>query len=210
MFARVRRSRAASAFDGVIVLHGASIPGNTPDGGNDVAVKLAALLPKATVFIASIGNATFTSVGGVYDLSANFSNDVDAHFQSGRRNRVYVGGGAELDEIDDHGGTASSTHSSAASYVTTAKSFRNGAWEVWVCSCIDTTENTATNPPDLSSIRSGYNALIAADYAGGSGYANLMSRPELQNASDTTYFYDGIHLKDAGRSAYASYLAGIP
>lgn len=205
----VRAGAAALPLN--IVLHGASIWGNTPDGGTDVAAKLQALLPSAVVRITWIGNATFTSVGSFYSMAANFAGDVDAFWLNGYRNRVYAGSGAELVEIDDFAGTASSTHASAASYVTTAKSFTHSGrtWEVWVGSCIDTTENTLTNPPDLSGVRSAYNALIAADFAGGDGYANLISVPELANAFDTTYFYDGIHLKDAGRAKAAAYFATL-
>lgn len=195
-----------------IVLHGASIWGNTPDGGTDVAVKLAALLPNATVHITWQANATYAGDGGSYNLTSNFSGDVDAFWVNGRRNRVFVGSGAELDKIDDHSGTAAGTHTDAASYVTTAKTFTHSGktWEVWPASCIDTTENTASSPPDFSATRSSYNSLLAADFAGGDGYANLISVPELQNAANGTYFFDGIHLTDAGRAKVAAYFAGIP
>jgi hypothetical protein len=198
MYARVRMGRPAVPSQALnIVLHGNSLFGG-------VGTLLAAALPLATIMESSVGSATFTGLGASYSLAANFSNDVDSHFDATRRNRVYVWEG--LDEINDNSGTAASTHTSLASYVTTAKGFRSGAWEVWPVSIIATTEF-----PELQSIRDGFNTLTAADYGGGDGYANPYADSRLQDASNTTYFSaDGIHLATAGKQVVADILKVIP
>jgi hypothetical protein len=176
-----------------LVLHGNSLFAG-------VAARVAALRPGTDVVeeIVQLGATTA-------QLEANFD-DVDALWDPTRTNVVVLWEG--LDHINDDGGTGATAHAAYASYVANAESFGGHAWRVWVCTIIDTTEYTATNPHptrgNLEPERDDFNVRLRADKAGGERIVDLALRDELDDATNLTYFSgDGIHITAAGADAVA-------
>lgn len=167
------------------------------------------------------GNSLFSNVGAKLDalrsatdlvsevvlpgvrtlsLEQNFD-DVDALWSTTKTNIVILWEG--LDDINDFGATDVTAHAAYASYVSNAQSFNGHAWQVWVCTIIDTTEFDA---PDIrAQYRADFNVRLRADKAGASRLVDLALRAELSDATNLTYFEsDGIHITSSGQSVVAA------
>lgn len=170
-----------------IVLHGNSL-------FSGIAAKLDALRPASDV----VSEVVLPGVATI-SLEQNFD-DVDALWDPTRINVVVLWEG--LDHINDFDGTSATAHAAYASYVTNVRGFNGHQWRPWVSTIIDTTEYTAVSPHptrgNLEPERDDFNMKLRADYAGADRLVDLAMRAELSNASNGTYFSDGIHTTSAG------------
>lgn len=174
-----------------LVLHGNSLY-------SSVAEAVAARVPASyTVTGLPVGGAS------TEDLTSQFVANVDSIRSATKTNVVAMWEG--LDDINDFGATAVTGHQHYAAYVTQAEAL---GWYVYTGSIIDTTE---FDPPDVrAQYRTDFNTLLRGDYAGAYGIADFMARPELQDATNLTYFsVDGIHITGAGQIVVAEVIAGL-
>ncbi len=144
-----------------------------------------------TIVNEAIAGQTLDTIDGAYvsQVGANFKSAATSN------NLIIWGGTNDIAT----GRTPAQVQASIDSIV--SKASTTGYDAIYVCSIIDRHPNSYDH--DISTA----NGLIAA----GSGYTkiDLAGRAELDNGSDTTYFYDGVHLKEAGHVAVADEIASV-
>ncbi len=166
---------------------------NPASGGYDPAwtAILATNNPSITVINEAIAGQTVNTIDGAY------ASQIGINYKSGAvSNNLIICGGT-----NDHatGRTPAQLKASIDSIVSQADT--TGYDSIYVCTVMDRSPDT--HDADIAT----GNGLIT----GGSGYTviDLASRTELDDGSDTTYFYDGVHTKEAGHEAIHDEVSNI-
>lgn len=175
------------------VIVGDSQSVNPASGGYDPAWPsiLATNNPSITVINEAIAGQTVNTIDGVY------ASQIGINYKSGAiSNNLIICGGT-----NDHatGRTPAQLQASIDSIVSAATT--TGYDSIYVCTVMD--RDPDTHDADIAT----GNATIKA----GSGYTDipLDERAELDDGSDTTYFYDGVHTKEAGHEAIHDEVSNI-
>jgi hypothetical protein len=156
---------------------------------SSIGFRLDALRPGSdTVSEHALGNATAAQ------LLARFDTEIHPQWDPTRTNVVIADVG--LIEINDVPLSAADTYTSVLSYA--AHVIGTRGWVLFLSTIIHTTEF-----PELQGERDAYNTLLRNGTSNGYRVADIQTVPELQDASNGTYFTDGIHLTGAGQDAKA-------